>query len=126
MRNSSLFLLMICALQAAPALAADHRHLPPLPIPNGTYGNIEGCLLLHGDQPEGAPLWLTPREIGGGDLHCVIESWQHDANGVLTFDCGMHKYLVYPPSVDDGWFTVAESLNRQNFSTYEVAKCAPE
>jgi hypothetical protein len=128
MLNASFLLWfgLICAQQAVPALAANHLHPAPLPIPSGTYGNIEGCLLVHGDEPEGAPFWLTSRELGGADLQCVIESWQHDENGLLSFDCGANKYVVFPPSMEEGLFTVIERVDRLNFSTYQVVRCGPE
>jgi hypothetical protein len=128
MRHASFLLWfgLICAPQAVQALAANHLHPAPLPIPSGIYGNIAGCLLLHGDEPEGAPLWLTPSELGANDLQCVIESWRHDASGLVSFDCGARKYVVSLPSMDDGWFTVIERVDRLNFSTYQVAQCGPE
>ncbi len=124
--NFPLWFALICTLQGAQTLAANHLHPAPLPIPNGTYGNIDGCLLLHGDEPDGAPLWLTPREVGDSNLQCVIEAWQHDANGVVSFDCGSHKYLVFPPAIEETWFTVIDKIDRLNFSTYQVVRCGPE
>jgi hypothetical protein len=125
--NFLLWFVLASTLQGAQTLAAaNHLHPAPLPIPNATYGNIDGCLLLHGDEPDGAPLWLTPHEVGSSNLQCVIESWQHDANGLVSFDCGAHRYLVFPPTIEETWFTVIERVDRLNFSTYKVAQCGPE
>jgi hypothetical protein len=98
----------------------------PLPIPDAIYGNPNGCLLAHGDQPEGAALWLTPREIGTIRQQCVIWTWERGTNGTISFVCEASKYLVLSQATrNEKWLVVIELLDRKATSTY-LAKCGSE
>jgi hypothetical protein len=126
-----MFGILIAAMLAAFSLMsvttsqAAHLHSEPLPILQGNYGNAEGCLVIHGDQPEGPALWLTQQEVGWGDFQCLIQTWEHHANGTLSFRCGPRKYVVLPQLYEEG-LKVIELQGQKASSTYALKQCGPE
>jgi hypothetical protein len=109
------------------AFAADHPepHDGPLPLP-ANYGNVGGCLVLHGDQAEPSATWLTPTDIGGTDFNCKISTWSHEPHGAIGFNCDGRKFLILPQDSAEQMLMVIQLTGQQSFSTYQLGRCAPE
>jgi hypothetical protein len=123
----NIFAAAASCLLIPPALAADHPepHDPPLPLP-ANYGNIGGCLVLHGDRADPTAMWLTPREMGGADFICRIISWRHDPHGALSFECDHRRFLILPQNSSEQMLLVIQLTGQQSFATYQLGQCAGE
>jgi hypothetical protein len=124
---ASLLAVGLCISLANDAAAADlDLHTGPLPIPEGNYGNPNGCLMAHGDQPDGPGLWLTPRKIVARGFHCDILVWEQDPSGLMAVDCGKRKLLIISQHTIARWMILIELTGAKSFQTYELTRCGPE
>jgi hypothetical protein len=116
----------LALLMSTAQAAYLESHVGPLPILDGIYGNLEGCLMAHGDAPEGPALWLTRWEIQTAEAHCDIVYWELDQNGALSIDCGARKFLIMPRTAVERMMLVVELTGAQSFMTYQLRHCGPE
>jgi hypothetical protein len=124
---TSLLAVGACISLANGAAAADlDLHAGPLPIPEGNYGNSNGCLMAHGDQPDGPGLWLTPGKIVARGFKCNILVWEQDPSGLMAVDCGKRKLLIFPQNALNRRMIIIELIGPKSFQTYELTRCGPE
>jgi hypothetical protein len=133
-RFTAIALAAFSLLPGFPAMAADlEMHAAPLPLNDDRFGNPKGCLMAMGDEPDGAALWLTPREIGGVDsngssFQCIFLTWYQDSvTGLMSLDCDQRRFLILPRTeAASRKLTVIELLGNQAFATHELVRCGPE
>jgi hypothetical protein len=109
------------SVEKAPSTDAEHHDI--LPIPDYTYGNAGGCLMVLGDESDATALWLTPSEIGGTIFQCKIGKWSQATNGLIAANCGGRDFLmvVRPGKVPN--VVLLDITGNQPFPAYILAPC---
>ena len=125
MRLCAAALLVACL--AFPTHAADFEsHVGPLPIPEGIYGTPEGCLMAHGDSPDGPALWLSQTEIHTTGNKCSIVYWSEHVTGGLAIYCGTRTFFLLPRSNVESSMVVVALTGAHSFESYPLSRCGPE
>jgi hypothetical protein len=101
------------------------EHHDTLPIPDFTYGNPAGCLMLLDNQPDIDALWLTPSEIGGTIFECRIGQWSQEGN-IISAKCGDRKFWIILRSETVPSVVVMDITGEQPYPAYVLTSCQIE